>query len=149
MKKEELDALAKAHFAKNKGVNKVYLTSDGCIFNAEHYALDWRRGLNDKNVYPYIRWDFEKQPAKEDAAVIEPGAGDSAPVDEKAAKAEERNALIARYIELYDTKPKGNPGIDKLNAMIAEAEAKLAETEANEGEGQNGESGADETAGKE
>lgn len=142
MKKEELDALAKAHFAKNKGVNKVYLTSDGCIFTAQHYALDWRRGLSDKNVYPYIRWDFEKQPVKEDAGLIEPGEGNNAPVDEKAAKAEERAALIARYIELYDTKPKGNPGIDKLNAMIAEAEAK-------EGEDQTGEGGEGKTAEKE
>lgn len=128
--KEKFEQKAKAFFAekKNANVNAVYITSDGNLFKAEHYAVDWKRGLSDKAVAVF------KRPSKVqdiiDKVIADKFAEGDNTVDdgEKTGQSEEREVLITRYIELFDTKPRSahNIGLDKLRAMIAEKEAELA-----------------------
>lgn len=135
MNKELFESI-KEYFKKNANVNKVYVTTDGCIFSAKHYADNWSISLpNDKKAITEV--------TRAEALGLE----ETAPADvkknsdTKAVKTaadtgggdDEKEALRRRYVELYDKNPNHMLGIPKLKAAIEEKEAEIkksAETEA-------------------
>ena len=131
MKAEILEAL-KVIFQKNPEVNNLYLTSDGNIFRAEHYAHNWRGSLLDKTITTVTRAEVmgvKAVPAADEdstnAGNGESGTGNGAD-DEKA-------EAVKRYIELFDTKPNNFMKLETIKTKIAEKEAELAK-EANGGD---------------
>lgn len=133
-KQEKLD-FAKKFFSENEGVDKVYFTSDGNMFRAEHYAHNWKVSLKDQAVTPVTRAEALGLPAstEDDTDTDGQGGGSTGGNTDEGGKPEggaddakaERDALVKRHIELFDTKPVGL-SIEKLKAKIAakEAEAK-------------------------
>src|SRR5690606_18387946 len=103
--KKKFEQEAEAFFAdkKNSDVNKVYVTSDGNLFRAEHYADNWKTQLPDRTVEVYERPQAAEQ-SKASNNDVNNGIGNKAPED----KAVIRAALIKEYIELFDTKPANN-----------------------------------------
>lgn len=124
---------AEAFLAENKNVNIVYFTSDGQMFRAEHYANSWAASLKDREIDVHIRSSnnildkFNDKLKTESAASLEDagstGNGDSN--SDATSDDDERKALEKEHIELFDTKPAYNIGLDKLKAKIAEKKAEL------------------------
>lgn len=108
---------AEEFFGKNENVDKVYFTSDGNMFRAEHYATNWAQALGDKKITPVSRavaLPIQKQEGDKQNDAENPQE-DVADI--------ERTELIKRYIELFDTKPATNIKLETLKARIAEKEA--------------------------
>jgi hypothetical protein len=122
--KQELKEAIEATFKRSSDVNKVYVTSDDCVFVAGHYADSWKSNLADKAVAEVTREAFEgKKPVVDaggdDDTTGGAGGGDQGDGGEK----EKEAALIKLYIELFDRKPDANLSIDGIKAAIAEKEA--------------------------
>lgn len=114
--KKKFEAVAKEFFAdaKNSNVNKVYITSDGNMFRAEHYADGWKTNLKNQEVEVYEREQKAKAIESEDddtdatkSTTIIDTTGDAV-----------RAELVKQYIELFDTKPSHNIGLEKLQDKI-------------------------------
>jgi len=122
---------AKEFFAdkKNANSNSLYVTSDGNMFRAEHYADDWKKSLTDKEVEVYRR-----DPIKVDISTDESvdNAGHSSTETSKGSEDAVREELVKQYIELFDTRPAHNIGLEKLQDKITakrielEKEAEIA-----------------------
>ena len=130
---------AKAFFAdgKNKNVNVIYATSDGNLFRAEHYADNWKTQLTDKAVEVYHR-----NPAKTESTSGINSTDQNEDIDDKSKGSEGntdavREELVKQYIELFDTKPAHNIGLDKLQDKITAKRFELAK----EAEGKLGDAG--------
>lgn len=117
---------AKEFFAdpKNANVTRVYVTSDGCLFRALHYANDWKTRLTDREIETYSRFpDLKKETH---ATIVGENQEDNTdPVVETNVDSDnkERDALVKEYIELFDTRPAHNIGLEKLKAKIEEKKA--------------------------
>lgn len=98
-------------FATHPEVDKFYLTSDNQAFIQEHHADAHAQTLKDKKVKAYTR----------EVASVQEDAGDTG------ADVTEKEALQARYLELFGKKANHLLGVEKLKAAIAEKEAELAE----------------------
>lgn len=145
-KQKQLEERVKGFFAKNKDVNKLYVTSDGNMFRAKHYADDWSYGLKDREVVTVYRYAENKEKASE-AKVLEDHGGDAGDTSdtidtgsEETESANEKGALIKEHIELFDKKPAPNIGLESLKTKIAERKAEL---EAENNVGTEGESKSD------
>lgn len=121
-KAQDLEQRIKDFFANktNENVNKVYVTSDGNLFKAEHYAIDWSKTLPDKNVKPYNRHVVEAFNAVKTPIALDV---DTASVTTTEGNGEHRQQLVKRYIELFDTKPDEALTDEALANLIAEKEA--------------------------
>lgn len=126
-KNEQFEQKAKEFFAdkKNANIKSVHFTSDGNMFRADHYAENWAKELKDKAIVTIKR--ESKVQAIIDQVIAEKFGDDSTTTAATLTEEDERAALIKRYIELFDTRPKSahNIGLDKLRAQIAEKEAEL------------------------
>jgi|GEM_PF-1613603 len=137
-KTETLQENVKDFFAKNKGVDRVYITSDGQLFRAEHYANNWAASLKDRTVSVENRSLKERldriidtsKATKGSTEGTEDSTGgqDDATGSTGDGAADERAELVKEYIELFDTKPAHNIGLDKLKAKIDEKKTELAAT---------------------
>lgn len=116
---------------------KIELKRPVCLQGKE-----FKKGVHDVDDETLGHWMIQDMIADGDALVIaDPPAAAPAP-DAKAAEGgkggqegqPDRDALMARAKEL-ELKPHPNTGIQKLQDMIAEAEAKKAEADAKSAEG--------------
>lgn len=114
---------AKAFFAdpKNKNVSKIYITSDGNVFRADHYADNWSVNLSDKTITPFTRGSKEKETAEQATADHFEGDQDAQAVDQDGS--DERRLLTVRFIDLFDTKPPADASIEEIQKLIADKEA--------------------------
>ncbi|WP_149913497.1 hypothetical protein [Sphingobacterium cavernae] len=121
--KKKFEQEAEAFFAdkKNSDVNKVYVTSDGNLFRAEHYADNWKTQLPDRTVEVYERSQAEQ--SKTSNKDVNKGSDTKSQLEDKAVI---RAALIKEYIELFDTKPANNIATTKLQEQIDAKKAELA-----------------------
>lgn len=130
--KNKYEQEAKAFFAdsKNANVNTLYATSDGSLFRAEHYADSWKTQLQNKEVEIYHRNPTKTDITKdEDQSEIE-----KEEILPEGSDANIREGLVNQYIELFDTKPAYNIGLDKLQDKITEKKLELIkETQVIEG----------------
>lgn len=132
---------AKAFFAdkKNDNVNKLYITSDGCLFRAEHYANNWKNDLKDKGVEIYNRYSLvdtiiDGVKARIEAAQVDQTKSDSVDTEQSS----ERENLVKEYIGLFDTKPHYKFSDEKVRGLIEAKKAELALTEDADQEGSEG-----------
>lgn len=141
--KKKFEQEAKAFFAdqKNDNVNTLYVTSDGCMFRAEHYANNWKNDLKDRTLETYYRNGsplvnaiIDGLKAKSEADKLGSSASGATSSDQPS----EREALVKEYIELFDTKPHHMLGIDKLKQAIDDKKAELALSEGSDLEGSEG-----------
>lgn len=112
---KKFEAVARVFFAeaKNSNVDKVYITSDDNMFRAEHYADGWKTNLKDQEVEVYER----EQKAK--ATESEGDDIDNNKITNKDTTGDSvRAELVKQYVELFDTKPSHNIGLDKLQDKI-------------------------------
>ncbi len=105
-------------FNENPELKEFYMTSDGQAFYQESDAKNHARGLEDKKVEHCVRVTTVA-----DVKEIKPEAEET----EAAEDGEDRDALVEKYIELYDKKPAANMKIETLLKKIAEKEAEEAE----------------------
>lgn len=128
MEKQDLTKRADEFFKENVGADRVYFTSDGNMFRAERYAKNWAGFLTDKTISPIFKNGEQSDP------IVTDGAGDGAGAGGETGGAsgagdggsgDEREELVKRYIELFDTKPNHMTGIPKLKEKIAEKEAAI------------------------
>lgn len=143
--KKKFEQEASEFFAdkKNDNVNTLYITSDGCLFRAEHYANNWKNDLKDKTLEIHNRTGKSLVDVIIDdvKARIEADKEDQSISDSDASQdTSERDALVKEYIELFDTKPHHMLGVEKLKIAIDTKKAELALIE---DAGTNKESGAD------
>lgn len=141
-KTEQNAEKAKAFFAKNKNVNRVYFTSDGQMFRAEHYANNWAASLKDRevdvlhrvvsNVLNKVVDELDSDDAGDASDLTATGKDHSA--DAGDGSTDEKEALVKEHIELFDTKPAPNIGLETLKAKISTKKAEL-EAEKNVGTG--------------
>lgn len=119
--KKKYEQEAKAFFAdkKNANINTLYVTSDGNLFRAEHYALNWRASN------PKLTIEVHSRERPVDAILREVAEHhfneDGSKKNESSTSAgssELREALVKEYIELFDAKPSHNIGLDKLQDKI-------------------------------
>lgn len=96
-------------FEHYPNLKAYYKTSDGQCFYNEHTASAHAKKLEDKKVKKVERTAEDSQEPGTDAG--EPGT--------------EREALAARYEELFNKKPSHNTKIETLKSKIAEKEAEL------------------------
>lgn len=123
--KKKFEQEAKAFFAdkKNDNVNKVYVTSDGNLFRAEHYADNWKTQLTDRTVEAYERPSTKKA----DVSLTDKTSGDDAKTDSQADdNTALRDEMVKEYIELFDTKPAHNISLEKLQDKITAKKLELA-----------------------
>ncbi|SJN38289.1 hypothetical protein FM120_11120 [Sphingobacterium faecium PCAi_F2.5] len=124
--KEQIKQDVEALFAnkKNANVNTLYATSDGNIFRAEHYAENWRASN------PKLTIEVFRRPVVEKAS--NEGANDDANIAGSAESTTDtvREDLVKQYIELFDTKPAHNIGLDKLQDKITEKRLELEKANA-------------------
>lgn len=122
--KKKFEQEAKAFFAdkKNDNVNKVYVTSDGNLFRAEHYADNWKTQLADRTVEVYERPSTKKLDVNESSTSPDAPKKDS-PAEEKSTL---RDEMVKEYIELFDTKPAHNISLEKLQDKITAKRLELS-----------------------
>ena len=127
--KKKFEQEAKAFFAnpKNNNKNTCYITSDGNVFSADHYAQDWKKKLKDRTVEVYHRHGSASKIVERLKEVL--SGGNIEPVLGNGSSEADRDALVKEYIELFDTKPHHNLGLEKLQAAIADKKSELAKTE--------------------
>ncbi|WP_145859051.1 hypothetical protein [Pedobacter suwonensis] len=124
MKTKNLERV-KEFFEKNTETKAVYLTSDGNMFKAEHYASNWAVGLSDKTLTPVTRASILRSETITKALANKAATGLSGdtevqiqiiPIATKSELSEshEKAELVKRYIELYDKKPNNMLDIPKL-----------------------------------
>lgn len=124
--KEQIKQNVEALFAdkKNANVNTLYATSDGNIFRAEHYAENWKAD-NPKLTIEVFRRPVAEKLANEDADGEANVAGSTESTTDTV-----REDLVKQYIELFDTKPAHNIGLDKLQDKITEKRLELEKANA-------------------
>jgi len=112
---------AKEFFAnqKNNNVNKVYITSDGNVFRAEHYADNWKTNLKDSEVEIHDRVS-KVQAIIDDVKdkYFNEADGTKKELQDDNTNTDVRSELEKEYIELFDTKPAHNIGLEKLQDKI-------------------------------
>lgn len=102
-------------FEENPQLTEVYKTSDGQYFHTENFAKLHARNLKDKSIVHLE----SKQPAKEPKPekTQEPG--------NQAEGVSAREALAAKYAELYGKAPQKNAKDETLIKRIAEKEEEI------------------------
>lgn len=113
--KEKIAQEVEALFANKAkaNINTFYATSDGHIFSAEHYANNWVAS-NPKLTIEVFRRPDPAVADTETSADHGETVGESSEGTEDAVRAD----LVKQYIELFDTKPAHNIGLDKLQDKI-------------------------------
>ncbi|VTP94876.1 hypothetical protein [Sphingobacterium daejeonense] len=131
---------AKAFFVnpKNSNKNTCYITSDGNVFSADHYAQDWKKKLKDRTVEVYHRHGSASKIVEKLKEVL--SGGNIEPVLGNGSSEADRDALVKEYIELFDTKPHHKWSDEKVKALIDEKKA-----ESNDPEGSDNVEGNEET----
>ncbi|WP_313234228.1 hypothetical protein [Sphingobacterium multivorum] len=122
---------AQAFFAdkKNDNINKVYITSDGWVFRAEHYANNWIKENPKLTLETHFRAGsrpVDDLIAKIVAEKFGSNSGEDLDQDDQTQAPSDRDALVKEYIELFDTKPHHMFSDDKIKLLIAEKKAELA-----------------------
>jgi hypothetical protein len=124
--KKKFEQEASEFFADNKNdnVNTLYITSDGCLFRAEHYANNWRNDLKDKALEVHHRI------GKSIVDTINEGAKSKIEADKLSSidsdQPSERDALVKEYIGLFDKKPHHMYDEQKIKDKIQAKKAELA-----------------------
>nr|WP_067054075.1 hypothetical protein [Mucilaginibacter sp. L294] len=130
MKKELLEQL-KALFEKNADVNKAYVTSDGNVFRAGHYAENWKQTLANKAVDEYTREAICGTSAGSTADTDSDTDGDSGSKVDTGDK-DKLAAVIKKFIELFDTKPAAGLTAQEIEKQIADYEAEKLKNAGND-----------------
>ncbi|WP_286882940.1 hypothetical protein [Sphingobacterium sp. UBA5980] len=122
---------AQAFFAdkKNDNINKVYITSDGWVFRAEHYAKNWIKENPKLTLETHFRAGsrpVDDLIAKIVAEKFGSNTGEDLDQDDQTQAPSDREGLVKEYIELFDTKPHHMFSDDKIKLLIAEKKAELA-----------------------
>ncbi|MGJ1287592.1 hypothetical protein [Sphingobacterium sp. UBA6308] len=122
---------AQAFFAdkKNDNVRTVYVTSDGNIFRAEHYAKNWIQQNPKLTLETYSRTGsrpVDDLVAKIIAEKFGSNTDEDLDQDNQTQAPSDREGLVKEYIELFDTKPHHMFSDDKIKSLIAEKKAELA-----------------------
>ena len=143
--KKKFEQEAKEFFAdKSKdNVNTLYVTSDGCLFCAEHYANNWSVSLKDKNIEVYHRHGNLSLLDVLKAAKEKLTTGENLEnlVDVNTDEPTERDALVKEYIELFDKKPHYSKSNEKISTEIEAKKLELEESgnnDSNEGDSDQG-----------
>lgn len=114
-----------AFFKANPNVQTAYVTSDGNIFSAYTYAHNWSTYFTNKTIEEYHSREFVALKNKNSNTE---NKNDNEPlIDVSAVTDSEREELIKRHIELFDTKPAYNISIEKLKEKVEAAEKPLYE----------------------
>lgn len=123
-KKKKFEQKAKAFFEnpKNAKVAACYITADGSVFRAEHYAQDWKRTQKDKTIEVYSRNKAKADKPKNDEI---DSSTDFSGADADTEATNERAELVKEYIELFDTRPHHLSGIARIKAEIEQKKAEL------------------------
>ncbi|WP_336834080.1 hypothetical protein [Sphingobacterium siyangense] len=145
--KKKFEQEAKEFFAdKSKdNVNTLYVTSDGCLFCAEHYANNWSVSLKDKNIEIYHRHGNLSILDMLKAAKAKITAGENLEdlVNVDTDEPTERDELVKQYIELFDKKPHYSKSNEKISAEIEAKKLELGES--GDGDSIEGDSDQDDT----
>lgn len=138
--KKKFEQEAKAFFANPKNSNKstCYITSDGNVFSADHYAQDWKKKLKDRTVEVYHRHNPVSKIIEKIKETLSGSEGSTG--SENGSSQTDRDALVKEYIELFDTKPHHKWSDEKVKALIDEKKA-----ESNDPEGSDDVEGTEDT----
>lgn len=109
-----------AFFKANPNVHTAYVTSDGNIFSAYTYAHNWSTYFQNKTIEEYHSREFIA--SKSDDSKTENKNDGESFKEVSAVIDSEREALIKRHIEWFDTKPAYNISLDKLKEKVEAAE---------------------------
>lgn len=122
--KKKFSKEAEEFFAdeKNSNVNKIYITSDGWVFRAHHYATNWVKDNPKLTIEAHYRALAPKAEilSGEDDEDKDPNNLDTASLELTG-----RAKLVKEYIELFDTKPHHMFSDEKVQSLIDAEKARL------------------------